>query len=148
MEVILTQEVDNLGEKNEIVKVKNGYGRNFLIPKGMAKIANDANRKMLAEELKQQSHKLAAILEEAKGKAAKVEGASINIATKVGKEDKIFGSVTNLQLSEALKSATGLDVDRKKFTLPKDIKTTGTYEGSVRLHREVIVNFEFNVVAE
>ena len=108
MEVILTQDVDNLGEKNDVVSIKAGYGRNFLIPQGFAKVANETNRKILAENLKQQSHKLAAILETAKANATKVEGASIKVATKVGKEDKIFGSITNLQLTDALNAATGL----------------------------------------
>lgn len=148
MEVILLQDVDHVGEKNDIVAVKAGFGRNYLIPQGFAKIANETNRKILAENLRQQSHKLAAILEEAKANATKVEGASIKVATKVGKEDKIFGSITNLQLADALNSATGLSVDRKRVSLPKDIKTVGSYNASVRLHKEVTVDFEFEVIAE
>jgi len=148
MEIILLQDVDNVGEKNDIVSVKAGYGRNFLIPQGMAKIANPTNRKILAENLKQQSHKLAAILDAAKADASKVEGAKVKVSTKVGKDEKIFGSITNLQLSEALNAATGLSVDRKKVSLPKDIKTTGSYKGAVRLHKEVNVEFDFEVVGE
>ena len=148
MEVILTQDVDNLGEKNDVVSIKAGYGRNFLIPQGFAKVANETNRKILAENLKQQSHKLAAILETAKANATKVEGASIKVATKVGKEDKIFGSITNLQLTDALNAATGSDVDRKKVSLPKDIKTTGSYKGAVKLHKEVNIEFDFDVISE
>jgi len=148
MEVILLQDVDHVGEKNDIVSVKAGFGRNYLIPQGFAKIANETNRKILAENIKQQQHKIAAILEEAKANATKVEGASIKIATKVGKEDKIFGSITNLQLADALNTATGLNVDRKRVNLPKDIKTTGTYKGTVRLHREVEIEFDFEVISE
>lgn len=149
MEVILLENVDNLGDMNDVVTVKNGYGRNFLIPTKKAIIANDVNKKNLEEKLKQQSVKLKAILDEAKANASKVEGASIKIGAKVGKDEKIFGSITTIQLADAVKAATGLEIDRRKVTIAGgDIKAVGSYEGTVQLHKEVKVAINFDVVAE
>ena len=148
MELILKQSVENLGEINDLVKVKNGYGRNFLIPKGLAIIANEANKKTLNENLKQQEHKAAEVYKEAKDAAEKIQKASISVGAKVGKDDKIFGSVTNIQLADAINSITGIKVDRKKVNILDTIKKTGTYNASIELHRELTIETKFEVVSE
>jgi len=148
MELILKQSVENLGEVNDVVKVKNGYGRNFLIPKGLAIVANESNKKILSENLKQQEHKAAELYKEAKAAADKIQKSTISVGAKVGKDDKIFGSVTNIQLADAIKNITGIKVDRKKVNILDDIKKTGTYNASIELHRELTVEAKFEVVSE
>lgn len=146
MDVLLKKNVDNLGEKDEVVSVRPGYGRNFLIPQGMAILATASVKKMHEETLRQRSHKLAKEIEEAKAVAEKLKNATIKVGAKVGENGKIFGSVTAIQVVEALKSA-GFEVDRKGITLKSDsIKTVGSYEAEAKLHKEVSVNFKFEVV--
>jgi large subunit ribosomal protein L9 len=148
MEIILKKDVKNLGSKDDIVKVKNGYGRNYLIPNGFAIIANESNKKQLAEIQKQRAFKEQKLKEEAQKIAKKLESLSVKVGAKAGETGKIFGSVNSIQVSDALKKL-GIDVDRKNITLKDDsIKNLGTYKATVKLHKEVIVDFEFEVVAE
>lgn len=148
MEVILKQDIQNLGYKDELVSVKNGYGLNFLIPQGIAILATESAKKMLAETKKQRAHKEEKVKEEAGVLAEKINGVSLSIGAKAGENGKIFGSVNTIQLAEAFK-AKGLDVDRRTILLKEDaIKTLGKYTATVRLHREVEATFEFEVVEE
>lgn len=148
MEIILKQDVKNLGSKDDIVKVKNGYGRNFLIPNGFAIIANESNKKQLTEIQKQRAFKEQKLKEEAQKIAKKLETLSVKVGAKAGETGKIFGSVNNIQVADALKKL-GVDVDRKNITLKKDaIKNLGNYTATVKLHKEVVVEVEFEVVAE
>lgn len=148
MEVILKKNVDKLGYKDDIVTVKPGYGRNFLIPQGYAVVANASAKKSHVETLKQRAHKEVKIKEEAQGIAAKLNGAAIKIAAKVGENGKIFGSVNTVQLSEALKVA-GIDIDRKSLKIKDEpIKEVGTFKAEANLHKEVSVEFEFEVAGE
>lgn len=148
MQIILKQDVDNLGYKNDVVKVRDGYARNFLIPKGVAVVANDSNLKMLKENMKQQAHKAEKVLAEAKALAEKIQGTTVDVPAKVGESGKIFGSINTVVLAEALKKA-GYNVERKSISIVDDsIKTTGTYKATAQLHKEVKVEFNFNVVAE
>ncbi len=145
MYVILIQDVENLGYKNDIVKVRDGYGRNFLIPNKMAIIANDSNRKQLAENLKQQARKLEQMKADAEAMAQKLETLMLRIEQKANENGKIFGAVTSLQLSEALK-ALDIDIDRKLIAVP-EVKETGEYAAVVKLHKEVKAELKFTVVA-
>ena len=146
MEVILIQDVANLGYKNDIVKVRDGYGRNYLLPNKLAIIANESNRKQLAENLKQQAHKLAKILADAQALAEKLAAVVINVPVKANEDGKIFGTVTTQQIADALK-AQEIDVDKKVITV-EPIKELGEYEATARLHREVKATIKINVVAE
>ncbi|WP_291530812.1 50S ribosomal protein L9 [Bacteroides sp. UBA939] len=147
MEIILKEDVVNLGYKDDIVTVKSGYGRNFLIPTGKAVIASPAAKKMLAEELKQRAHKLEKIKKDAEALAAKLEGVSLKIATKVSSTGTIFGSVGNIQIAEEL-SKLGHEVDRKIIVVKDTVKEIGQYKAVVKLHKEVSVEIPFEVVAE
>lgn len=146
MEVILIQDVTNLGYKNDIVKVRDGYGRNYLIPNRLAVIANDSNRKQLAENMKQQAHKLAKQLADAKALAEKLSAMVITLPVKANEDGKIFGSITTAQVSEALK-AQGLDIDRKIITV-ESVKELGEAMAVAKLHREVKAQIKLNIVAE
>ncbi|MCQ2188425.1 MAG: 50S ribosomal protein L9 [Paludibacteraceae bacterium] len=148
MEIILLQDVANLGYKDDVVKVKNGYGLNYLIPQGMAIVATPSAKKVLAENLKQRAHKLAKIKADAEELAAKLNGVSLTIATKANKESgAIYGSVTNIQIAEALEKA-GFNVERKIISLKESVKALGEYVAVARLHKEVAAEIKFNVVAE
>jgi large subunit ribosomal protein L9 len=148
MEVILKQDVKGLGYKNDIVKVKNGYGRNFLIPQRIAVLATESNKKMQAEEIKQSSFKEQKLRTEATANAEKLSTVTVKVGAKAGESGKIFGSVTNIQIAEALKKA-GYDVERKNIELNEEhIKTLGTYSAKVRLFKEVSATINFEVVAE
>ena len=147
MEIILTKDIKGLGYKNDTLTVKNGYGRNYLIPQGYAIIANSTNKKVTAENLKQAAHKAEKIKTEAEAIATKIESLNISIATKIGDSGKIFGAITTLQISDALK-ANGVDVDRKKISIPVGIKEAGDYLADVDLHKEVKTQLKFAVVAE
>jgi large subunit ribosomal protein L9 len=148
MELILLKDVEKLGDANSIVKVRDGYGRNFLIPKKLAVIANDSNRRML-EELKRQSavkeQKVVAKLEKMKDNFKNI---TIRVGAKVGQSDKIFGSVTNVQLAEAIKKQLGVEIDRKKIHIAEDVKTLGNYTASISLQGESKVDVNFEVVEE
>lgn len=145
MELILKQDVQNLGFKDDVVTVKNGYGRNYLIPQGFATLATPSAKKVLAENLKQKAHKEAKIVDDAKKQAEALKALEIKIASKAGGE-KLFGSVTNIDIAEALEKA-GQPVDRK-FITSGVVKRTGKYSASVRLHRDVVVDLPYEIVAE
>lgn len=148
MEVILKKNVDNCGYVNEIVTVKPGYGRNFLIPQGYAILATASAKKAHAEIMKQKSHKDSKILAEAEALGKKVEATSVKIVTKAGEKGKIFGSVNTIQLSEALK-AEGIEIDRKSLKIKDEpIREVGSYEATANLHKEVQASFTFEVVGE
>jgi large subunit ribosomal protein L9 len=148
MEVILKKDVENLGFTDDLVTVKNGYARNYLIPQGFAVLATDSAKKMLAETLKQRAFKEQKLVDDAKAVSKKLSGIEVKIAAKVGEGDKLFGSVSNADLAEALGNE-GVSIEKKYITLPGNIlKRTGNYEASIRLHREVVVNFPFTIVAE
>ena len=147
MEVILKEDIANLGYKNDIVTVKNGYGRNYLIPQGKAVIASPSAKKVLAEELKQRAHKLAKIKQDAEELAAKINGMALTIATKVSSTGTIFGSVSNIQVAEKL-AEKGFNIDRKTITIKDPVKEVGTYKATVRLHKEVSAEITFEVIAE
>ena len=148
MELILKQDVENLGFKDDVVTVKNGYGRNYLIPQGYAVLATTSAKKVLAENLKQRAHREAKIVEDAKQVAETIKGLEIKIASKVGTGDKLFGSVNNIDLAEALAKA-GTEVDKKFIkVVGGSVKRLGKYNASVRLHRDVIADITFDVVAE
>ena len=146
MEIILKEDVVNLGYKNDIVTVKSGYGRNYLIPTGKAVIASPAAKKMLAEELKQRAHKLEKIKKDAEALAEQLKEVSLTIATKVSATGTIFGSVSNIQIAEEL-AKLGHNVDRKIIVV-KGVKEVGNYTATVKLHKEVAVEIPFAVVAE
>jgi large subunit ribosomal protein L9 len=146
MELILKEDVINLGYKDDIVKVKDGYGRNYLIPTGKAVIASESAKKVLAENLRQRAHKLAKIKADAEALAAKFEGVSLTIATKVSATGAVYGSVGAIQIAEEL-SKLGLEIDRKIIVVSA-VKEIGSYEATVKLHKEVTVKVPFTVVAE
>lgn len=148
MEVILKQDLKGLGYKNDIVKVKNGYGRNFLIPQRIAVLATESNKKMQAEEIKQSSFKEQKLRNEATATATKFADVTVKVGAKAGESGKIFGSVTNIQLADALKKA-GYDVERKNIEMNEEaIKALGTYSAKVRLFKEISATINFEVIAE
>jgi len=147
MEVILTQDIQGLGYKNDVVKVKPGYGRNFLIPNGSAMIANDSNKRMTAEITRQVAHKAAKVKQDAEGLAQKMGELTIELRTKAGESGKIFGAVTAIQIADALK-AKGFDIDRKKVMLKEHPKQLGSYKVNLDLHKEVKHEITVNVVGE
>jgi large subunit ribosomal protein L9 len=145
MELILKQDVQNVGFKDDIVSVKAGYGRNFLIPQGHAHMATPSAKKVLAENLKQKAHKEAKVVNDAKALAENLKAIEIRIIAKAGGE-KLFGSITNIDIAEALQKA-GQTIDRK-FITSGIVKRTGKYTANVRLHRDVIVELPYEIVAE
>lgn len=148
MELILKQDVENVGFKDDVVTVKNGYGRNFLIPQGYAVLATSSAKKVLAENLKQRAYKEAKIIEDATKIADAIKGIEIKIASKVGSGDKLFGSVNNADVAAAIAKA-GTEVDRKFIkVVGGTVKRLGKYNASVRLHRTVVVDITFEVIAE
>jgi large subunit ribosomal protein L9 len=147
MEVILKQDVKNLGEKDDIVNVKPGYGRNFLIPKGFAQQATESARKVLAENLKQAQFKQEKIRKDADAIAAKLEGVKLTIGAKAGETGKIFGAINTIQIADALKKE-GFEVDRRRITFDAEPKFVGEYTANLNLHKEVKVKVPFEVVAE
>jgi large subunit ribosomal protein L9 len=148
MEVILLQDTSKLGQKDDIVVVKNGYANNYLIPKGYAIAATPSAKKMHSENLKQRAHKEEKIKANAQEIAAKMAGISLVVGAKTSTSGKIFGSVNTIQIAEALKEK-GFEVDRRSITLPEDqIKEVGKYKAVVRLHREVRVDVDFEIIAE
>jgi large subunit ribosomal protein L9 len=147
MEVILTQDVQGLGYKNDVVKVKPGYGRNYLIPIGVALIANESNKRMTAENTRQAAHKASKVKQDAEAIAQKLGELTIELKTKAGESGKIFGAVTAIQIADALK-AKGFDIDRKKVILKETPKQLGTYRVHLDLHKEVKHEITVNVVGE
>lgn len=148
MELILKEDVQNLGFKDDVVTVKNGYGRNYLIPQGLAAMATPSAKKVLAENLKQKAHKEKKIIDGANKIADALKELEVKISAKVGSADKLFGSVTNMDLADALLKA-GHEIDKKYISIKGGaVKRAGPYEAQIRLHREVLVDLPFEVVGE
>ena len=147
MKIILKEDVRGLGYKDDIVEVKDGYGRNFLIPQGKAVIANNANLRQLEENNRQRAHKLAKIKADAEAVAASLEGVALTIGAKASATGTIFGSVNNIQIAEALEKL-GHNIDRKIIVLKESVKELGKYTAKINLHKEVSVEIPFEVVAE
>ena len=147
MEVILKEDVQNLGFKDEIVVVKDGYGRNYLIPQKKAILATPSAKKVLAENLKQRAHKLAKIKAEAEELATKLNELTVTIAAKASESGKIFGSITSIQVAEAIEKA-GLTVDRKAISVKNAVKELGSFKAQIKLHKEVSAEVTVEVVAE
>lgn len=148
MELILKKDIDNLGFVNDIVEVKNGYGRNFLIPQGLAVMASPSAKKMLAETLKQRAFKEKKEIETARKLSEKTNSLELKLTAKAGAGDKMFGSISNADLSDSL-GKEGIEIDKKYITiLGGNIKRLGQYEAKLRFHREVIVSLSFDVIAE
>ena len=148
MDIILIQDVDNLGGKNEVVKVKNGYARNFLIPQKFAVEANPTNLKQLAERVKVQGKKEAAMLAQINSVIAVLKEAPVKIGAKTGTSGKIFGSVTSLQIARAIRDQKGYELDRKRITIVDDVKELGTYKASIDFGGNNTIEIDFEVIAE
>ena len=148
MELILKEDVQNLGFKDDLVSVKNGYGRNFLIPQGLAKLATPSAKKVLAENLRQRAHKEKKIIDAANKVADALKELDLKIKAKAGAGDKLFGSVTTIDLAAAIEKE-GHEIDKKFISIQGgSVKRTGPYNAQIRLHRDVVVDFPFEVVAE
>jgi large subunit ribosomal protein L9 len=148
MEIILIQDVNKLGQKDDLVNVKAGYGRNYLIPQGLAVAASASAKKMHTENLRQRAHKEEKIRIAAQEIAGRLEGLKIVVGAKTSTSGKIFGSVNTIQIAEALKEK-GFDIERKNITLPEDqIKEVGSYKAIIKLHRDVKVEVEFEIQGE
>ena len=148
MDIILKEDIDQLGSKNDIVTVKTGYARNFLIPQGKAIAATESARKIVAEVIRQQSHKEAKANEAAQGVVDALNNLNVKIGAKAGESGKIFGSVNSIQLAEAIKAA-GFDIDRKQIKLSSEtIKELGSYEANIKVYKDAVATVKFEVVAE
>jgi large subunit ribosomal protein L9 len=147
MEVILTQDMQGLGYKNDVISVKAGYGRNYLIPKGYAILANASNRKMIEENVRQAAHKAEKLKKDAEGIAEQIGDLVLEVGAKVGESGKIFGAITSLQISDALKDK-GFEIDRKKINFNTKVKEVGEYFVTIDLHKEVKKEVPFKVIAE
>lgn len=147
MKIILKEDIANLGYKDDIVEVKDGYGRNYLIPQGKAVIATPSALKVLAENQRQRAHKLAQIKADAEAAAAALEGVKLTIGAKTSSTGTIFGSVNSIQIAEALEKL-GHNIDRKTIILKDAIKEVGEYTATIKLHRDVVVEIPFEVVSE
>ncbi|MEM9673733.1 MAG: 50S ribosomal protein L9 [Bacteroidota bacterium] len=145
MEIILREDIKGLGYKDDIVTVKGGYGRNYLIPQGLAIIASPSNKKMIEENIRQASHKAEKVKKDAEDIAAKLEGVVLEIPAKAGESGKIFGAVTTLQLADALREK-GFDIDRRRISLNQDVKQLGEYTAEIDLHKEVKQDVSVQVV--
>jgi large subunit ribosomal protein L9 len=148
MEIILIQDVDNLGGKNELLKVRNGYARNFLIPQGFAVEANTSNKKQLEERLKVAKKKEAAMLAQINSVISTLKEGPVRLGAKTGTSGKIFGSVTSLQVSRAIRDQKGYDIDRKRITLNDDVKELGTYKATIDFGNGQTAEIDLEVVAE
>ena len=148
MEIILLKDMDKVGDKYDIVSVKDGYGRNYLIPQGFALIANEANRQQLDEYKAKEAEKEAARKGEFLEMAEKLKDQVLKIGAKAGQSGKIFGSVTTVQLASALNEQFAIEVERRKIELPEEVKTLGEYVAQIKFHPEVIADVKFEVVAE
>jgi large subunit ribosomal protein L9 len=147
MKVILKEDVKYVGQKDELVEVKNGYGRNYLIPRGKAVLATPSAIKVMEENNRQAQHKMERVKDEAEQLAEKLNDLTLTIGTKAGSNGKIFGSVTTIQIAQELANK-GYEVDRRKIMIDNDIKMIGEYEATINLHKEVSVDINLNVVAE
>lgn len=148
MEIILIKDVDKVGDKYEVVQVKDGYGRNYLIPQRMAIIANKANMGRLDEYKRREMAQATRMLDTYKAIVAQLEGKVLQIGAKAGTSGKIFGSVTNVQIAAALKEQFDVDIERRKISLPEDIKMLGSYTAVLNLHPDIDSKVNFEVVAE
>lgn len=148
MQVILIQDVDNLGASNELVKVKNGYARNYLIPRKLAVEANPSNLRQMEEKQKQQAKKEAKLLAEVNSVIARLQEGPVKVGAKTGTSGKIFGSVTSLQLSRAIRDQKGYEIDRKRISIPDEVKELGTYKAVVDFGNGKSTELEFEVGAE
>ncbi len=147
MQVILKEDIVNLGYKDDIVTVKDGYGRNYLIPQKKAVIASESAKKVLAENLRQRAHKLEKIKADAQSLAEKLASVSLTIGAKTSSTGTIFGSVTNIQIADALAKA-GFEVDRKLIVIKEAVKEVGSYKALAKLHKEISVEIPFEVISE
>ena len=147
MEVILKQDVQGLGYKNDVVKVRPGYGRNYLIPNGIALLASAANKKMIEENIRQAAHKAEKIKQDAQALANKIGELTLDVGTKAGESGKIFGAITALQVADALKGK-GFEIDRRKIVFREQPKELGTYTVVLDLHKEIKHEIKINVIAE
>ncbi|MDJ1467889.1 50S ribosomal protein L9 [Cytophagaceae bacterium DM2B3-1] len=147
MEIILKEDIAGLGYKNDLVQVRPGYARNFLIPKGYAIVATESAKKIQAENVKQVAHKAEKLRKDAEELAANIGDITLEIAAKVGESGKIFGKVTTTQISDALRSK-GFEVDRKKISLDSEVKSVGNYTATLDLHKEVKHKIKFNVIGD
>ena len=148
MQIILKQDIDGLGHKDDIINVKDGFGRNYLIPQGFAILATESARKVHSENIRQRAHKEEKIRLEAEELATKLNEVKLTIGAKTSTSGKIFGSVNTIQIAEALKGK-GFDIERKNITLPGDqVKEIGKYTASIKLHRDVKAEIEFEIIAE
>jgi large subunit ribosomal protein L9 len=148
MEIILLKNHDRLGKANEIVKVKDGYGRNYLIPQGLAVVANKENRSNIEERLRKAQETEDRLIGQLQAIAAKLEGQTLRIGAKAGTSGKIFGSVSNVQLAQAIQEVIGEEIDRRKITLAEEVKMLGNYAAEVKLHEKVTFNVAFEVFAD
>jgi large subunit ribosomal protein L9 len=148
MDIILLKDIDNLGEKFDVVTVKSGYGRNFLIPQKMAIVANKDNMSRLDEHKTKEAEQEAQVIAELEATKAKIESKTLTIGAKAGTSGKIFGSVTNVQLGQALESELGVDIDRRLIQIADEVKELGEYVANVRLHKRVNAALKFEVVSE
>lgn len=148
MEIILLKDINKVGDKHEVITVKNGFGRNYLIPQGFAIIANDKNRGRLDELKKGEQAEQAKMVDQYKAIAEKLNGKVIKIGAKAGTSGKIFGSVTNIQLAAALKDQFGVEIERKRIDITEEVKTLGAYKATLNLHAEVATEIDFEVVGE
>jgi large subunit ribosomal protein L9 len=148
MEIIMLQDVDKVGDKHTVLKVKDGFGRNYLIPKGLAIIANKTNRGRLDEMLRQDAAKEAKLVGTYQEMAGKLTGQTLKIVAKASSTGKIFGSVSNVQIAQALKDQLGLDIERKKISLPEEVKTLGTYTANINFHKDVPATVSFDVIED
>ena len=147
MEIILKQDVANLGYKDEIVNVKNGYANNYLLPKGMAIIATPVNKKIHAENLRQRAHKEEAIRKNAETQQAALNGKNVKLVVKVGENGQLFGGISNIMVAEALKEQHNYDIDRKQIVV-ENIKAVGTYTAKVNVYKDIKAELNIEVVAE
>ena len=147
MQVILLEDISKLGYKDDIVTVKNGYGRNYLIPQKKAKIASESAKKVLAENLRQRAHKMERIKDDAQTLAEKLTGISLTIGAKTSSTGTIFGSVNSIQIAEEL-AKNGFGVDRKSIIIKEPVKEVGSYKATVKLHKDILVEIPFEVVSE
>lgn len=148
MDIILLQDIDNVGDKHTIVKVKDGYGRNFLLPRGMAILANDTNRRKLAEMVRVEEARESKRLDEYRELAARFQSATLRIGAKAGTSGKIFGSVNNSQIAHAIREQLGIEIERRKIEIPEEVKNLGSYTANLNLHKEVKATVKFEVVED
>ncbi len=148
MEIILLKDVDNVGDKHTIIKVKDGFGRNYLIPQGLALVANDTNRRKLNEIIRLDDKRESQRLDVYEEMAKTLAGATLRIGAKAGTSGKIFGSVNNSQLAAAIKEQFELEIERRKIEIPEEVKTLGTYTANINLHKEVKATVTFEVVED